>query len=310
MLAIDLGGTKVRLGLVRGHEVLKDTSFATQAQLGPADLISRLATAVGGLTAWGRAQGLEPMGLGVASPGVIDRARGVVRVSPNLPGWRNVPLAQELCQATGLATALENDANLYAWGEYLHGAGQGHRDLACLTLGTGVGGGLIVGGRMVVGALGSGGEIGHTMVEPQGRSCGCGALGCLEAYASASGLAGMLAEALRAGRNTSLAPEAQPQEMAQAARAGDPLARELFARAGQALGRALANLVALTGLDLVVIGGGVAPAWPLMEPACRQALGQQLRIVDPQGVRIVQAQLGHLAPLLGAADFARQSLNL
>ncbi len=309
-MAIDLGGTNARLALVRGRELLKTAVFATQAQDGPAVLLARLAAAVNELAAWGRSQGLEPAGLGVASPGVIERATGVVKVSPNLAGWRDIPLAAELRRTSGLATALENDANLYALGEYLYGAGQGFRDLACLTLGTGVGGGLIVGGRLLTGALGSGGEIGHTMVEPGGRACGCGALGCLEAYASATGLVGLLAEALAAGRVSRLAPGAQPEEMAQAARAGDALAGELFARAGQALGRAIANLVALTGLDLVVIGGGLSPAWPLMEPACRQEMLKRLRIVDPQAVAITLAELGGKAPLLGAAAWARQNLGL
>ncbi|MBI4800487.1 MAG: ROK family protein [Desulfarculus sp.] len=306
MVALDLGGTNVRLALVREGHLLHTARLATQAQDGPAALLERLAAAVNDLAAWGRAEGSPPAGLGVASPGVIDRGRGVVRVSPNLPGWRDMPLAQELSQATSLAVALENDANLYALGEYLYGAGQGAGGMACLTLGTGVGGGLILEGRLVTGALGSGGEIGHTLVEPDGRACGCGALGCLEAYASATGLMGMLAEAQ--GRTSACQPGGGVEGLARAARAGDTLAAELFARAGVALGRAIANLVALTGLDLVVIGGGVAPAWPLMEPACRQEMAARLCIVDPGAVRVVPAQMGEQAPLLGAAAWARQRL--
>lgn len=310
LVALDLGGTKARLALVRDGRVLRAERLDTQAQDGPAALLERLATTVNGLAAWGRRQGLEPSGLGVASPGVIDRAAGVVRVSPNLAGWRDVPLAQELNRATGLAVALENDANLYALGEHLYGAGQGAGNMACLTLGTGVGGGLILEGRLVTGPLGSGGEIGHSLVEPEGRPCGCGARGCLEAYASATGLKGMLAEALAQARPSACQPGCGAEELARAARAGDALAGELFARAGLALGRAIANLVAFTGLDLVVIGGGVAPAWPLMEPTCRQEMAARLYIVDPGAVRIVPAQRGEEAPLLGASAFARQSLAL
>lgn len=310
MVAVDLGGTNARLALVKGQQVLRVERMATMAQRGPADLLARLAGVAGELARQGRQQGLCPLGLGVASPGVIDRGRGVVRFSPNLPGWRDVPVVHELTRATGLATVLENDANCYALGEHAFGAGQGHDDLVCLTLGTGVGGGLILGGRLVVGPLGSGGEIGHTLVEPGGRPCGCGARGCLEAYASATGLTGMLREALAQGvQDTRLGPQDDTQRLAQAALAGDDLARELFVRAGQALGRALANLVALTGLDLAVLGGGVAQAWPLMEQACRHELALHLRIVDPAALAIVPAQLGEEAPLLGAADLARRGLE-
>lgn len=309
-MALDLGGTNVRLALVQDGQVLETARFATQAQDGPSALLGRLAGAVNEMAARGLAQGSPPAGLGVASPGVIDRAAGLVRVSPNLPGWRDVPLARCLSQATGLAVALENDANLYALGEHLYGAGLGAGSMACLTLGTGVGGGLILEGRLVVGALGSGGEIGHTLVEPEGRSCGCGASGCLEAYASATGLMGMLGEALARGCACACPPKGGVEALARAARAGDHLAGELFARAGVALGRGIANLVALTGLDLVVIGGGVAPAWPLMEPACRREMAARLRIVDPEAVRVVPARRGDQAPLLGAAALARRGLAL
>lgn len=309
MAAIDLGGTNVRLGLVQDGRILARARFATQAQAGPADLLARLAQGVQDLAGQARAQGLAPAGLGVASPGVIDRAAGVVRFSPNLPGWRDIPLAGELARATGLPTALENDANLYALGEHRYGAGRGQGDLACFTLGTGVGGGLIINGRLVVGELGCGGELGHTLVEPGGRPCGCGARGCLEAYASATGLAGMLAEALAQGRPSALAAGDGVERMAQAAGQGDALAGELFARAGQALGRATATLAATAGLGLMVIGGGVAAAWPLMQGAARQELTRCLHIVDPGRVRLVPGELGGDAPLLGAAAFAAESLH-
>ncbi len=308
-IAIDLGGTNVRLGLVAEGAIVETTRFPTQAQAGPADLLDRLAKGALGIRELARRRGLEAAGLGVASPGVLDRTAGVVRLSPNLPGWRDIPLAGELARLTGLPVALENDANLYALGESRFGAGRGHGDLACLTLGTGVGGGLILGGRLVVGPLGCGGELGHMVVEPRGRLCGCGAQGCLEAYASATGLEGALAEELSRGRATSLKPGDDPRAVALAAEAGDELARELFVRAGLALGRAAANLVILAGLNLIILGGGLAASWPLMEPAARRELSARLRIVDADRVRLVPGSLGDQAALLGAAAWAAESLR-
>lgn len=308
-VGIDLGGTNARLALVHQGQVVANLRFATEAGRGPDDLVHRLAAGVAELGRAAVARGLTLGGVGIASPGVLDRARGLILTSPNLPAMADYPLAQRLAAACDAPVALENDANLYALGEHSFGAGRGVDDLICFTLGTGVGGGLILGGRLVVGPLGCGGEIGHTLVEPGGRKCGCEARGCLEAYASATGLVGALDEALAAGRPTSLRPGDGVKAMDLAAQAGDPLAVELFHQAGLMLGRALANLVALTGLDLAIIGGGVAKGWGLMEPGCRAALADRLRIVEPGRVRIVAAALGQEAPLLGAAAFAQTTLG-
>lgn len=308
-VGIDLGGTNARLALVHQGQVVEDLRFATEAERGPDDLVERLAAGVAGLGQMASAQGLTLGGVGIASPGVLDRARGLILASPNLPAMVGYPLAQRLAAACDAPVALENDANLYALGEHRFGAGQGVDDLICFTLGTGVGGGLIVGGRLVVGPLGCGGEIGHTLVKPGGRLCGCGAQGCLEAYASATGLVHALDEAQAAGRPTRLAPGDGVRAMDLAAQAGDALALELFHQAGRMLGLALANLVALTGLELAIIGGGVAKGWGLMEPGCRAGLADRLRIVEPGRVRIVTAALGERAPLLGAAAFAQTTLG-
>jgi glucokinase len=302
-LGIDLGGTNTKLGLVGPEGLAARGRFATRQDRGPADWLERLAAEVDRLCQ--KAGGCRPAGAGLASPGVIQRPRGVVLTSPNLPAMDGFPLAEEAGRALGLAAFVENDANCYALGEHTYGAGRG-RDVACFTLGTGVGGGLIVGGRLVVGALGSGGELGHTLAEPGGRTCGCGAPGCVEAYASATGLKGLLAEALARGRQTVVAPGAEADDLARAAGRGDPLAGELFLLAGRALGRAFANVAAFAGLDLIVLGGGLSQAWPLMEPAARAELADRLRIVDPALISIVTSELGDDAALMGAAAFARQ----
>lgn len=307
-VGIDLGGTNSRLALVHAGRVERTLRFATEPGLGSADLVRRLAGALDELGQAADGLGLTIGGVGVASPGVLDRTRGLILASPNLPAMAGFALGRALADATGLKVALENDANLYALGEHRFGAGQGEADLICFTLGTGVGGGLILGGRLVVGPLGCGGEVGHLIVEPAGRVCGCGARGCLEAYASATGLTAALAEALAAGEPTSLRPGDGVKAMDLAAHAGDALAMAIFDQAGRALGRALAAVVALTGLDLAIFGGGVAKGWVLLEKACRDELSARLHMIDPGRVRTLPARLGEEAPLLGAAAFAHDNL--
>lgn len=309
-LGVDLGGTNCRLALVSGAgELLESRRFPTRVDLGPEDLIIRLSQALRELAETASGRGLTLGGIGMASAGVIDRPAGVVRTSPNLPRFRDVALGPDLERATGFRVVLENDANLYALGEHLYGAGRGVSDLLCFTLGTGVGGGLIIAGRLVVGPLATGGEVGHLMVEPEGRLCGCGAPGCLEAYASATGLRGMLAEELAAGTQTRLRAGDDPEAMAQAAGEGDALARELFQRAGRAMGRAMTQAISLTGVGLMIIGGGMAPAWPFMEPAARRELRTRVRMIDPDAVLIRPGELGQQAAVRGAAALARRRLS-
>jgi glucokinase len=301
-LGIDLGGTNTRVGLVDAAGLKSWEHFTTKAAQGTGQWLDNLSSAAHKL----RAQGPQPVGAGIASPGIIQRPQGVVMRSPNLPAWNGFPLAQEVEKALGLPTQVENDANCYALGEYHFGAGEG-RDLACFTLGTGVGGGLIIDGKLVIGPLGTGSELGHTLAVSGGRACGCGAKGCVESYASATGLLGMLSEALDQGRETVLGPGSKASDMAAAAQAGDGLAQELFSQAGRALGQAFANVATFTGLDLIILGGGVSSAWPLMASAAEEAMQERLHLVSPKRIEIRLAELGDDAPLLGAAAIARKS---
>ena len=308
-LAIDLGGTNTSVGLVRGGKFLAQTAFSTLAEQGPEDWTQRLARACGELRERVGDPGLTVAGAGLGTPGALDRDQGVVLISPNLPRFSRFPLRERVGRALDVPLALENDANLYALGEFRHGLGGGRRDLACFTLGTGVGGGVVLGGHLQTGPLGTGGELGHTIVEPGGRLCGCGARGCLEAYASATGLRGMLAEALAEGVDTVLDESAGVREMDRAANGGDGLALAIFERAGRALGRAVNNLVCTLGVDLYVMGGGVSRGWPLMAKAARRELESLLYLGDPSLVEMKPTELGDAASLLGAAALAEMELN-
>lgn len=301
-LGIDLGGTNTKVGLVVAGGLKARENFPTKADQGTGQWLDRLRAAADELSK----NGPRPVGAGVASPGIIQRPQGTVTRSPNLPAWNGFPLAQELGKALDLPVQVENDANCYALGEYHFGAGGG-RDLACFTLGTGVGGGLIIGGKLVIGPLGTGSELGHTLAISGGRTCGCGAKGCVESYASATGLMGGLKESLDRGRETVLGRDSKASDMSAAAQAGDGLAQELFSQAGHALGMAFANVATFTGLDLIILGGGVSSAWPLMASAAEEAMQERLHLVSPKRIEIRLAELGDDAPLLGAAAIARKS---
>jgi glucokinase len=182
LIGIDLGGTSIKAGVVsRTGRILLRKSVPTCTDAGKKVVISRIAAAGIELAAWARSEGLEPVAIGVGSPGQLDSARGVVFFSPNFPDWRNVPLKGEIEKITGIRTFVENDANAAAWGERWAGAGRNVRTFVLYTLGTGIGGGIVLDGRLWRGANGMGGELGHIIVQPNGKKCGCGNLGCVEA---------------------------------------------------------------------------------------------------------------------------------
>jgi glucokinase len=188
-LAADIGGTNIKVGLVdEDGQVLARQGFSTDSGRGPelvmADIIRHLRE-----LAAGAPRGRRPMGLAIGVPGWINQSAGILLNTPNMPGWVNVPVAEIMSRALGLPVFLENDSNLYTLGEWHGGAGRGLKHLLGLTLGTGVGGGLIIDGRLWYGAFASAGEIGHQQVETRGAPCGCGGRGCLETLASATGMA-------------------------------------------------------------------------------------------------------------------------
>ena len=205
---------------------------------------------------------------------------------------------------------VDNDAKALALGERWQGAGRGSDNMLGMVVSTGVGGGIILGGRLLHGLAGNAGHIGHVIVWPDGPVCGCGARGCVEGVASGSGLARRLKAALAAGAATSLAAESTAADIAAAARQGDLLAQELFRTAGEGVGRGIASTAALLDLELVVIGGSIAlHAWDLLGPPLEAELRRSARLDFTRGVRVVRAQLGDNAGVLGAAVLAFDSLD-
>jgi glucokinase len=318
-IGVDLGGTNMRVAAVDERAVaLEILSTTTELRQGREHVLRQMAGVIRDLS---RRHGgsRQLLGVGVGVPGIIDLEHGTVLSATNLPGWSSYPVKADLQALLGAPVLLENDANCAALGEKWAGAGQAVDDLCMLTLGTGVGGGLVVKGRPWHGVMGMAGELGHMTVLPDGFPCPCGSRGCLEQYASATAIRRMALaakqDAAKQGTAPSLAKlaEIDPQFTARAvfecAQQGDPAAQAIFDQVGSALGIALANLINALNLPLYVIGGGVAGAWEAFRPAmlrelqCRSIVfraGEPLR-AQHRGTTITRSLLDESAGLFGAA---------
>lgn len=303
VIGIDLGGTNLRVaGIAAGGEVAVLHREQTVAREGPEPVIGRILAAIGQVAGGITAAGGNVRGVVLGAPGIISHRAGTVVSSPNLPGWNDVPLRDRVAAATGLPVLLENDANAAAYGEYWRGAGRECGGMVLLTLGTGVGGGLVLGGDLWRGADGMAGEIGHVTVDPGGRSCRCGNFGCLETYASATGIVATYREL--SGVDAPVSAE----EVHRRALAGDGYARDAYREAGRALGVAFALLVNLLNPERIVIGGGVLPAWDLFMPAAEQEMRRRAFAAPAARVRFAPAALGDLAGVTGAAGLLWREL--
>jgi glucokinase len=312
-IGVDLGGTRLRVAVANARgDVRTVVRVDTQAERGPDDVIDRIVQTIDRAldSAGVRRQAITAIGIGM--PGPLNGAKGVVISPVNLPGWKNVPLARILAERTGIRTFLEHDANLAAFGEWRRGAGKGARHMVYVTVSTGIGAGLIIHGQLYSGAGGTAGEIGHTVVQPGGPLCRCGNFGCLEAVASGTALARMAKEAVMGPMATSLRALSGPgrptaRDVTEAARQGDAVARELLARAGTFLGISLGTVVNLLNPELIVLGGSVMKAGPLIRVPMRTSLVASSWQAARHGLRIVSPALGQDVGLIGAVEWARHN---
>jgi glucokinase len=279
-IAVDLGGTNLRIAALDSRgKILEKMTTGTKVARGRDHVIEEMCGCVRTLALKHRAS-RELAGIGVGVPGIIDMERGMVRASPNLPGWEDYPVRDEIERRLATAVILENDANAAALGEQWLGAAAAVDDMCMLTLGTGVGGGVVLQGRLWHGMTGMAAELGHINVEPNGRACNCGSRGCLEQYASATAVKQMALEAIASGKAPELAramnqdPEFNSEVVHQMASQGDGPALEIFRRVGVALGIALADLVNIFNLPMYVIGGGLSSAWDAFAPAMLDAVAR------------------------------------
>lgn len=308
VLGIDLGGTNIVAGCVRedGDALEGLCSEPTRPEEGADAVVERIVALA--RRAWDttrtRVGEAEVLGVGVGAPGPLDRARGVVLLTPNL-GWVDMPLRDRVGAALGLDAALDNDANCAVLGEWWRGAAQGTRHAVGFTLGTGVGGGIIMDGRLYHGASDVAGEVGHITIDANGRRCNCGNEGCLEAYASGTAIARRAAEAVAAGATSMLAelpPEAlSAQSVYQAAAEGDQLARDVVRDTARYLGAGVATLVNIFNPEVVVICGGVTLAGEGLFGPLRQEVTRRAFRPAVEACRIVPGELVHSAGVYGAA---------
>jgi glucokinase len=313
IVGVDLGGTSINVGVVPfdGGTVLGMRSLSTEAQRGAKFVVDRMVKMIRDSIKDARREGDIPedgfVGIGVGSPGPLDRETGTVLETPNL-GWRNFPLRDLIANRMGLDTVLDNDANAAALGESWMGAGRNVETMVQVTLGTGIGGGIVLDGKVYHGTSDVAGEIGHMTIDSTGRKCNCGNYGCLEAYASGPAIAARAVEGLTAG-SASLLPELvdgkldriTAETVSEAIVAGDLYAKEVMHETAKFLGTGLANLINVLNPEMIVISGGVTRAGDhLFEPLRAEVRRRAFREAY-EACQIVSSELGDMAGVIGAA---------
>ncbi|NLF00600.1 MAG: ROK family protein [Anaerolineales bacterium] len=312
VIGIDLGGTKISIALVdsTGRIVARDVQ-ETRAEEGPDPIIARMLAASRRVLAQAGVDSGQVAAIGIGSPGPLDIIAGTVESPPNLPGWDHIPLRQRVEEALGVPAVLENDANAAVLGEHRFGAGRGVDHMVYVTASTGIGGGLILDGKLYHGASGVAGEIGHMVILPNGPLCGCGNRGCLEALASGTAIARRARESVVRGVSTQIRELAggDPQRItarivAEAARQGDPEASSIVNEAMAYLGIGMASLANLLNPQLIVIGGGLMNLGEALFEPVRRAVARLAFPAASGAVRVVPAALGENVGVLGAAAVA------
>jgi glucokinase len=301
VLALDIGGTKLATGVVAADGSVHGLQVApTKPGDGVEPVINRLLD-MGRLSV--ALAGLGPVAVtGISCGGPLDPTTGVVQHPPHLPGWVEVPIGSLASRAFGAPSVLCNDATAGVIAEHRLGAGRGHATVIYLTVSTGIGGGIVINGQVHNGAAGNGGELGHITVRRGGRLCSCGRRGCIEAYASGPSIAARAREALLLDGNSTLAGLDAPTaaDVAAAAAEGDALASRIWAETVDLLGSAVTDLVNVLEPDVVVLGGGVATAGAMLLDPVRDVVAAEAMPPAARAARVVLAELGSLAPLVGA----------
>lgn len=315
-VGVDLGGTNLHAAIAGADgRTVVERSVPTLSHEGPSAVLTRMAQLVDALA---EAAGQRPVACGVGVPGLLDLAAGATRFLPNLPtNWRDVPMRDMLAPQIGCPVYLLNDVRTATLAELMFGRGRQANTMAFFSIGTGIGGGVVVDGKLRLGPLGAAGELGHQIILPDGPRCGCGSRGCLEAVASASAIAAEGVRLLLSGQAPKLheivdgdAGRVSTKTMAQAAREGDTRVAEAIVRAAEYLGLGVANVVVTLHPDLVVLGGGAAAIGDLLFDTVRATVRERIGMFPTDGVQIEPSLLGDTAGVVGAVALAIQGGKL
>ncbi|MBQ2984363.1 MAG: ROK family protein [Candidatus Gastranaerophilales bacterium] len=307
-IGVDVGGTNVKIALVDfDGKIVYSNTVPTRAEMGFEAGVNNIKQAIKELmTETGEsAQTIEAIGFGL--PGQIDYKEGIVKNLPNIPGWVNIPLAKIIEDEFSIPTRLDNDVRCAALGELNFGAGKGCENLICITVGTGIGSGIVLNGKLVRGAANAAGEIGHIkMTMGEGPLCGCGDYGCFEAYASGPAIVTMAKEYISGGKSAKYKEMAtdgiiSPYIVAQAALQGDAVSIQIFKQMGKIIGLGLSSVVNLLNPEKIIIGGGVADAGDILLEPIKQTIKERAMSIQANSVSVVPAQLANTAGVIGAS---------
>jgi len=306
VIGIDLGGTNIKAGIVnREGKIIKKIAVATNAQKGPNEILNRIYLAIDSLL---KKNNFKIKGIGIGLPGIVEASTGLVKNPPNLPGWKSVPIGKLLKSRYNLPVFVENDANAAAIGELIFGSGKNLNSFIFVTLGTGVGGGIIINKKLFRGSSGGAGELGHISINHNGPKCNCGSRGCIEAYLGNNYLVRRMKGRLKNNPNSLTAllmrennNELTPYLINLAAKRGDELAINFIAESGRLLGFALSSAINLFDIHNVIIGGGVSGFGRLLTKPALEAIKERVLAPLKSKVSIKLAKLKNNAGIQGAS---------
>ncbi len=303
IVSIDIGGTQLRAALYQKDQIQPLAQKKVQTKASEPNAFGRLINLLEDI--WPKDGSVEAIGL--SSPGPVDPHAGVIMVTPNIKEWRDFPITAKLTEHFGVPAFLDNDANLAGLAEWKFGAGRGHHNVLFLTVSTGVGGGVIIDDRLLQGHHGLAAELGHTTIQADGPICGCGQRGHLESFSSGTGIERFVAEQLKAGRESVLDPNKKnsARDISEAAKKGDALSIEAYARAGTYLGIGVANFLHAFDPSIIIFGGGVSQSGDLLFGPFHASLKE--RVIHPrylEGLVITKAEMGDDAGLFGSRALA------
>lgn len=301
IIAIDLGGTNLKVALLDLQYNIKDREIlSTRSFLEKEELISGIVYSINRIIKYNNLDKTDILGVGLGLPGPVDAKSGIVHFFPNIPGWKEVHLRDILKKRLSLPVFLDNDAKIMALAEHRLGAAKGFSNVLCMTLGTGIGGGIIIGGKLYRGFNNAAGEVGHLPINEKGPACNCGRVGCLESYIGNNKI---IRDARKEfGRNISL------EELSLLAAKGNKPAVKIWRKVGKHLGFALAGVINLLNLDAIIMGGGVANAGKVLFDSAKEALKEQAMSVQGSHVKIFRAKLGNDAGLIGVAIMVKEGM--